>query len=79
MYVGKESVIVPAGSFDNCKKFDLRVMAVIHTEVPVEAVHTKSVTWFAPDVGMVRTIETIYSEGKESGFKESKLISYSIP
>ena len=78
-YIGTENVTVPAGSFDNCKKYDIRIPAVIHTEVPVEALHFKILIWLAPNVGMVKTLETIYTEGRESGFMDSQLTSYTIP
>jgi hypothetical protein len=79
--LGPESVTVPAGSFDAMKiqvdtTFDMKA-SVQGLQVPL-TVNDTSITWMAPDVGMVKSSDTVDSS-LYSGTFDIQLQSYNIP
>ena len=65
-YAGTESVTVPAGTYADCAVFDLTLIQSMLVSGGATVV-TTTITrlWFAPDIGLVKRIETVIrNDGK---------------
>jgi len=72
-FLGTEDIIVPAGTFTNCAKFENIVSVIIFN--PSETFEGTDIVWLAPNVGIVKRI----AENDMMGTSTEELIDYSIP
>ena len=75
-YLGMEPVDVPAGTFEDCMKFDVSAIATIHSTEAVQVVHEKSEVWLAKNIGIVKIRQTLLEEGIAAGYRVQELASY---
>ena len=78
-YIGTEDVTVTAGTFINCKKYEIIYDAVAVGGGTSQREITTTVLWLAPDVGTVKSIETKTDGVTKTWIREEELIGFSIP
>jgi hypothetical protein len=75
-YTAKEKVTTPAGSYSNCMKFDVST-TISSTSAGMSYSYTATTSfWFAPNVGVVRTLNREEQAGVAMFQYESLLTSY---
>ena len=78
-YHGTEEVSVIAGTFADCKKYEIIYDAAAVGGGAYQREITTIFLWLAPDVGIVKSTETRQNEEKITWKSEEELIGYSIP
>ena len=78
-YHGTKEVSVIAGTFEDCKKYEIIYDAVAVGGGAYQREITTFFLWLAPDVGIVKSTETRENEEKITWKSEEELIGYSIP
>jgi len=78
-YIGTENVTVTAGTFTNCKKYEITYDAVAVGGGTAVREITTTVLWLAPDVGVVKSTEIKTDGEKTIWSREEELIGFSIP
>ena len=78
-YYGRETVTVTAGTFTDCKKYEILYDAVAVGGGSAQREITTTVFWLAPNVGTVK-LEEKKTDGYQTTYtKEEELIGYSVP
>lgn len=75
-YLGKKTVEVPAGTFEDCMKFDVSAIATIHSTEPVQVLHEQTEVWLARNIGIVKIRKTLLDQGNAAGYRVQELVSY---
>ncbi|MFC1485692.1 choice-of-anchor D domain-containing protein [Candidatus Latescibacterota bacterium] len=76
-YVGTETVMVPAGTYEDCAKIKITtVESYYYSGIVTDSIALISFMWFAPNVGPVRVTEDEIYEGVTLWTYESVLLSY---
>ncbi len=76
-YLGTESVTVPAGTFNNCRKFQLTDQETYTLSGSVQYSEFDTETfWFAKDVGLVKIFDVEHEDGTLVETNTSVLKSY---
>ncbi|MBN1291635.1 MAG: carboxypeptidase regulatory-like domain-containing protein [Candidatus Latescibacteria bacterium] len=78
-YTGTEDVTVSAGTFPNCKKYEILYDAVAVAGGAYGRDTTTTELWLAPDVGVVKLTEKKVSGSDTVLIREEELIGFSIP
>ena len=78
-YHGTEDVSVVAGTFNDCKKYEIIYDAAAVAGGAYQREITTIFLWLAPDVGIVKSTETRQNEEEITWKSEEELIGYSIP
>ena len=78
-YHGTEDVSVIAGTFADCKKYEIIYDAAAVAGGAYQREITTTFLWLAPDVGIVKSTETKQNEENITWESEEELIGYSIP
>ncbi len=78
-YIGTENVTVTAGTFTNCKKYQIIYYAVGVGGGGSALEITTTVLWLAPDAGVVKSTEIKTDGEKTIWSREEELIGFSIP
>ena len=78
-YYGRETVTVTAGTFTDCKKYEILYYAAAVGGGTAQLEITTTVFWLAPNVGTVK-LEEKKTDGYQTTYtKEEELIGYSVP
>ncbi|MFC1608200.1 carboxypeptidase-like regulatory domain-containing protein [Candidatus Latescibacterota bacterium] len=78
-YIGTETVTVPAGTFTDCRKYEIiNDSAAVAGAAAVREI-TTSQLWLAPNVGVVKQIDTTTDGYDTTRIIEEELVGYSIP
>ncbi|MBN1291637.1 MAG: carboxypeptidase regulatory-like domain-containing protein [Candidatus Latescibacteria bacterium] len=78
-YVGTENVSVTAGSFSNCRKYEIIWESSITSSFYSESYVTKTTVYLAPNVGLVKSSDSETEDGEPYWLTEEELTSYNIP
>lgn len=81
-YIGLENATVTAGSFQNCAKYEIKLLWQSTSNNVVSSDTNVMSMWFAPNVGLVKE-EDVYTaqtgSAKNVSTESIALVSYSIP
>ncbi len=75
-YLGMEPAEVPAGTFEDCMKFDVSAVGIIHIAEPVQVLHEQTEVWLAKNIGIVKIRKTLLDQGNAVGYRIQELVSY---
>ena len=78
-YVGTETVTVPAGTYQNCMKFEMTIQSGYSYAGEEQSETNTSTFWFAKNVGPVKIVDTNRENGVLYETTTSVLKSYSKP
>ena len=78
-YVGSANISTPAGSFKNCRQYEVTTDYSITSEFYSYSSTSTSQAYLAPNVGLVKSTDNSYEDGEIVWTSEEELISYYIP
>ena len=78
-YIGTESVTVPAGTFADCKKYEILYDSAAVAGAAAVREITTTLLWLAPNVGVVKQVDTTTDGYDTTRIVEEELVGYSIP
>ncbi len=71
-FIGTETVDTPAGIFENCAHFEMKV---VYGETSYDSYNL----WYAPGAGLVRSVKIVENYGRRLEYVVDELKSYEIP